>query len=73
MPILPNLGDIPQDQFDRIVNAFPGATTAEKTNAYKAWLTNSLIDVVTSVEGYRARKAIESSLPARVPEPNFFV
>jgi hypothetical protein len=69
MPLLPNLGDIPQAQFDRIVAAFPGATNAEKTQAYKDWLTNRLIDRVSVVEQTRLSHQVESSLPARRPEP----
>lgn len=72
MPQLPSLGDIPQDQFDRIVSSFPGVTAAEKTEAYKNWAINLLIDHVESVEGHRAILLIRSSLPARRPEPNMF-
>jgi hypothetical protein len=72
MPILPNLGDIPQAQFDRIVAAFPGTTAQEKTDAYKDWLLNRLLDIVESVEANRARLAIKASLPARRPDPVMF-
>lgn len=71
MPVLPNLGDIPQAQFDRIVAAFPGTTSAEKTQSYQDWLTNRILDQVTTVEMNRAAAAISSSLPARRPEPKF--
>lgn len=72
MPLLPNLPDIPQAQFDRIVAAFPGATAAEKSQSYQNWLTNRILEIVESVEGHRAMMAIRSSLPARQTEPNFF-
>ena len=71
MPLLPNLGDIPQAQFDRIVAAFPGTTAAEKTASYQAWLTNRIIEQVEAVEADKARRAIRASLPPRVPEPVF--
>jgi len=68
MPDLPTL-TLPQDQFDRVVAAFPGATTADKAAAYKDWLTNRLIERVGNVEAQRAVEAIMASLPARRPEP----
>lgn len=69
MPELPSLGNLPQVQFDKIVASFPGATLAEKAQAYKDWSVNRLIDRVEQVEFYRAQAAIQSSLPARPPEP----
>lgn len=80
MPVLPNLGDIPQAQFDRIVAAFPGTTGAEKTSAYQAWLTNNLIEFVEKKEQaaihaemqvvWQSRMdALRASLPARVNYP----
>lgn len=69
MPDLPTLTGLPQAQFDRIVAAFPGATNAEKVQAYKDWLTNRIIDRVGNVEAAKAYAALESSLPARKPEP----
>jgi hypothetical protein len=78
VPTLPNLGDIPQAQFDRIVAAFPGTTAAEKTASYQAWLTNSLIGYVEQVEGAVVQtevhalmesrmRALRDSLPPRLP------
>lgn len=49
MPTLPTL-TVSQAHFDRLVNAFPGTTLAEKDAAYKAWLTNLLIDYVMNKE-----------------------
>ena len=69
MPQLPSLGDIPQAQFDKIVAAFPGATLGEKSDAFKAWYMNRILDRVEEVEQYRAQAAIKASLPARPPEP----
>lgn len=71
MPLLPNLGDIPQAQFDQIVAAFPGATQAEKAQAYRDWLTNRIIDRVQEVKSVQANQAILASLPARPPEPGY--
>lgn len=68
MPDLPAM-TLPQDQFDRVVASFPGTTTAEKSAAYKDWLTNRLIDRVETVEMNHAVNAITASLPARRPEP----
>lgn len=78
MPNLPAL-DVPQAQYDRLVAAFPGTTPAEKAAAYRAWLTNRLIDYVLAREAVgvevelqairEARvKQIRDSLPARTPE-----
>jgi hypothetical protein len=69
MPLLPNLGDIPQAQFDKIVAAFPGTTAAEKTQSYKDWLTNRLLDQVEAAEMQKARIAIAATLPTRPPDP----
>lgn len=84
MPLLPNLGDIPQEQFDRIVAAFPGATGAEKAAAYRRWLTNRLIERVRQSEMARIEaaadaartnaitsmeQALAQSLPAKAEEP----
>lgn len=71
MPLLPNLGDIPQAQFDRIVEAFPGATQAEKSQAYKDWLTNRVVDRVEEYQQLVAQKNIKSQLPARPADPPF--
>lgn len=68
MPTLPT-PDLPQDQFDRVVAAFPGATDEEKAAAYEDWLINRLIERVGSVEGMRGRMAIEATLPSLRPEP----
>jgi hypothetical protein len=81
MPTLPNLGDIPQGQYDRIVAAFPGATGAQKVAAYRAWLTNRLIERVRYVETRKideqteaAKKALllelNESLPPMQPDPD---
>lgn len=80
MPVLPNLPDIPQVQFDRIVASFPGTTNAEKVQAYQDWLTNRLLDRVevaettiitraTEAQKSAAIENIRSTLPARRPEP----
>lgn len=57
MPLLPNLGDIPEAQFNRIVAAFPGATMADKAAAYRRWLTNRLIERVEQAEFRRIDRA----------------
>lgn len=77
MPDLPAL-TLSQAHFDRVVAAFPGATLAEKATAYKAWLTNQLIDRVALVEARRVQQAhaaavqtemvaVYASLPPKVP------
>jgi hypothetical protein len=71
MPQLPNLGDIPQAQFDRIVNAFPGETATEKSQAYRDWLLNRLIDRVAENEMRKAQFYIYSQLPPRPIDPEF--
>lgn len=49
MPFLPTL-EVSQAHWDKIVAAFPGEPGAQKTAAYKAWLTNALIDYLERVE-----------------------
>lgn len=77
MPTLPTL-DVSQAHFDRLVAAFPGETLADKAAAYRAWLTNALIDHVEAVEAERlmwqqqeqlqtALQQLRASLPPRVP------
>jgi uncharacterized protein (DUF1499 family) len=84
MPLLPNLGDIPQAQFDRIVAVFPGSTATEKADNYRAWLTNRLIDFVEAQEiakinqQFNAQRQaaiteVRASLPARREEPPYLV
>ena len=79
MPDLPTL-TVSQAHFDRLVAAFPGTTGAEKAAAYKAWLTNRLIERVRAVESKRIDEeanamkiaeleALDASLPAPAPEP----
>jgi hypothetical protein len=68
MPDLPTL-TLPQDQFDRVVAAFPGATNAEKVANYKNWLTNRVIERVGNVEASKAVQAVKASLPPLAPEP----
>lgn len=69
-----------QEHFDRIVAAFPGDDLTAKANAYKAWLTNNLIDEVERAEvrqidaatnADKAAKlaALTASLPPRVEYP----
>ena len=78
MPDLPTI-TVSQAHFDRLVAAFPGATLAEKSRAYKDWLTNRLIDKVLESEAanveialqqerVRRQAEIVASLPPR-PEP----
>lgn len=78
MPDLPTL-TVSQAHFDRLVAAFPGADAATKATAYRAWLTNRLIERVQAVEASRidaqsaaqkaqALAALEASLPSRVDE-----
>lgn len=71
MPELPSLGNLPQGQFDLIVETFPGPSLAEKAQQYKDWHTNRLIERVQSFQMLKAQKAINSSLPAPRPEPDF--
>ena len=79
MPDLPTL-TVSQANFDRLVAAFPGATLAEKAVAYKAWLTNGLIDFAQAVEARRIDEeantakaqqlaALAASLPPKLPFP----
>lgn len=79
MPDLPTL-TLSQTHFDMVTAAFPGATLTDKANAYKAWLTNNLIDFVASKESTRLdakynadRDAAISNylatLPPKVPFP----
>lgn len=79
MPTLPGK-ELSQEHFDRVVNAFPGSTMAEKAASYDAWLTNNLIEYVLQRESaavdaaLRAERAIRISaiqdgLPARPPMP----
>lgn len=79
MPALPTL-DVSQAHYDRIVAAFPGATSAEKASAYRTWLTNHLIDEVESVEIRVIQSeaalsmstkmaALSANLPPRAPYP----
>jgi hypothetical protein len=79
MPDLPTLS-VSQAHFDRIVAAFPGQTMAQKGAAYKAWLTNGLIEFVRQIEARRlheemtaetevALEALEATLPPRAPFP----
>jgi bifunctional pyridoxal-dependent enzyme with beta-cystathionase and maltose regulon repressor activities len=69
VPLLPNLGDIPQAQYDLIVQAFPGATAAEKQQNYLNWLTCRILDRVEEFQQLKAQKAIHSQLPARPTDP----
>lgn len=71
MPELPSLGNLPQGQFDLIVETFPGPSLAEKSQQYKDWCTNRLIERVQEFQMLKAQKAINSSLPAPRPEPDF--
>lgn len=68
MPDLPTL-TVTQAQMDKITSTFPGATLAEKSQAYKDWLTNRLVDRVYLQERRKAEDAAQASLPQRVPEP----
>lgn len=69
MPTLPAL-DLSQEHFDRVVAAFPGATLAEKADAYRRWSYNNLIDFVlareTAVIEEDIRQQAESARRARV-------
>lgn len=69
MPDLPGITGVPQAQFDKIVACFPGATLAEKADAYKAWQINRVLDYVEEVEQRRAQVAIHASLPQRPVDP----
>lgn len=79
MPDLPSL-TLSQAHFNRVVAAFPGADLAAKSIAYRAWLTNRLIERVEASEARRvdaeanatraaAWAAVLASLPPRVDEP----
>lgn len=78
MPDLPTL-TLTQRHYDRVVAAFPGADLATKATAYRAWLTNRLIERVEVAEMRRidvesntardaAMAALVGSLPSRVDE-----
>ena len=79
MPNLPTI-TLPQNHYDRVVNAFPGDTLAKKAAAYNAWTINNLIDFVGAAEmrkideetnASKAAKMAEltSTLPEHVPYP----
>lgn len=79
MPDLPTL-TLSQAHYDRVVQAFPGATLAEKAAAYKNWLTNNLIDFVQTAETAvidqaaaqnkaTQLEALRASLPSKLPFP----
>ena len=71
MPQLPSLGDLPQGQYDLIVETFPGPSAAEKQQQFKDWYTNRLLDRVEEWQQRKAQANIRSSLPARKNEPGF--
>jgi hypothetical protein len=81
MPDLPTL-TLSQAHYDRVVAAFPGATAAQKAEAYNTWLVNRLIERVESVEIQRiqaeagrqidaAIAQLKTSLPAKTQDPPF--
>lgn len=49
MPDLPTV-TVTTTQMNRLIAAFPGATNAEKADAYRAWLKDRLRDYVIRVE-----------------------
>ena len=63
MPDLPPL-TLNQAHFDRVVNAFPGSTAAQKTQSYRNWLINRLIEFVETQEA----RAIDESANAHKRE-----
>jgi len=71
MPELPSLGNLPQGQYDLIVETFPGPTLAEKAQQYKDWHTNRLLDRVEEWQQRKAQFNIHASLPPRKNEPAF--
>ena len=71
MPELPSIGNLPQGQYDLIVETFPGPTNAEKIQQYKDWAINNLLDRVEEWQMRKAQQSIHVSLPARRPEPDF--
>lgn len=72
---LPSL-TVSDAHYSLIVAAFPGANEAEKVTAYRAWLTNRLIERVESrlLNQIAAQReadiaAMRASLPPRADEP----
>lgn len=65
MPTLPTL-TVTDAQATRIQNAFPGATTAEKVEAYKAWLRQAVRGVVKAQEQDALRTKYEADVAASV-------
>jgi len=65
MPDLPVL-TLSQAHYDRVVASFPGATVADKTAAYKAWLTGNLIDYAATAEARRIDEAANASKAAKL-------
>lgn len=65
MPDLPSL-TLSQAHYDRVVAAFPGATTADKAAAYKAWLTGNLIDYAATAEARRIDEAANAAKAAKL-------
>lgn len=75
MPDLPIM-TLNQEHYDLVVAAFPGDTEQAKVAAYRAWLTNRLIERVEAQQLQRIAAqrdadiaAVRASLPSRSPEP----
>lgn len=60
---LPTL-DVTQAQAARIQNSFPGATQAERVEAFRAWLREALRNHVKVVEQEALRSKFEADLMA---------
>lgn len=69
MPDLPTL-TVTTAQATRIQNAFPGATQAERVEAYRAWLRQALKGYVTAAEEARLRVRFDSDVQAAVASAN---
>lgn len=69
MPDLPTL-TVTSAQATRIQNAFPGATQAERVEAYRTWLRQALKGYVTAAEEERLRAKFDSDVQAAVASAN---
>lgn len=63
MPDLPTL-TVTATQMTRITAAFPGATNAEKADAYKAWLRQAIRDYVMLIDRRTLQTKFESDVAA---------
>lgn len=65
MPTLPDI-TVTKAQLDVLVSVFPGATLAEKAEAYRVWSINNLIDLVEKVKSAEIREELLSTMESRL-------